>query len=135
MPTIAASRTRLLFVYSADSGIGAALRDAVHKIVSPGTYACSLCAATHGPLTMHRQWRDWLRAAPFDARFMYRDELARAYAGIDVPLPAVLVEGVGLPQSLLGPEALDTLSNVEALISRIETALSEAEIKPWMRER
>ena len=34
----------LVFVYNADSGVFNALADAAHKIFSPRTYACNLCA-------------------------------------------------------------------------------------------
>jgi hypothetical protein len=39
---------KLLFVYNADSGLAAALFDSAHKLLSPQTYACNLCALTHG---------------------------------------------------------------------------------------
>lgn len=116
-------RTRLLFVYNADSGIVAALLDSVHKLVSPGTYGCCLCALTYGPVTMRRVWRDWLRSAPFDARFMHRDEFVRDYPDAGVSLPAVLIERGGGPDLLIGPEELDTISSIDELTARIENAL------------
>ena len=45
-----------LFVYNADSGPLKALFDFGHKIVSPGTYPCSLCRLTYGPFGMRREW-------------------------------------------------------------------------------
>ena len=38
---------KLIFVYNAGSGKLNALFDMAHKIVSPTTYECSLCALTH----------------------------------------------------------------------------------------
>ena len=52
--------TRLVIVYNADAGLAAALFDAVHKVVAPATYPCSLCAVTYGALTMRPQWRRYL---------------------------------------------------------------------------
>lgn len=40
--------TTLIFVYNAKSGLISAFGDMVHKIVSPATYPCSLCALTYG---------------------------------------------------------------------------------------
>jgi hypothetical protein len=39
---------RLLFVYAGDSGAVNGLVHYVHKIVSPATYECHLCALTDG---------------------------------------------------------------------------------------
>ena len=36
----------LIFIYNANGGIFSAMADAAHKLVSPETYPCSLCAIT-----------------------------------------------------------------------------------------
>ena len=48
---------RLVFVYNADGGRLAGLKDMFHKILSPSTYPCSLCAVTYGATSMQPQWR------------------------------------------------------------------------------
>jgi len=48
----------LIFDYNAPDGLGAALIDAVHKIVAPESYPCSLCAVTYGAVSMKRRWKD-----------------------------------------------------------------------------
>ena len=48
---------RLLVVYNADSGILNALGHAVHKLVKPETYPCSLCAITYGAVSMRKEWK------------------------------------------------------------------------------
>ena len=50
----------LVFVYNARSGLFNALSDAAHKIFSPGTYQCNLCALTHTALGMRGEWRKFL---------------------------------------------------------------------------
>ncbi|WP_232221892.1 hypothetical protein [Methanococcoides burtonii] len=42
------SKNTLIFVYNADSGLINEMKDYVHKIVSPSTYECNLCAITYG---------------------------------------------------------------------------------------
>jgi hypothetical protein len=37
----------LLFVYNADAGLVTGLLDTLHKVLSPSTYSCSLCAITY----------------------------------------------------------------------------------------
>ncbi len=44
------TRPALVFVYNANSGLLNALLDMGHKVVSPRTYPCSLCALTYGSL-------------------------------------------------------------------------------------
>jgi hypothetical protein len=48
---------KLIFVYNADSGILNAIKDLIHKNVSPETYPCSLCAVTYDNLGMKREWK------------------------------------------------------------------------------
>ncbi|MCY4438269.1 MAG: hypothetical protein OXE05_13160 [Chloroflexi bacterium] len=67
---------RIVFVYNADSGHLAQLKDYVHKIVSPETYPCSLCQITYGNLGMKRAWRRFVQELPHPAVFAHRDELA-----------------------------------------------------------
>ena len=48
---------RLIFVYNADGGRLAGLQDMFHKILSPATYSCSLCAVTYGATSMRPEWQ------------------------------------------------------------------------------
>ncbi|WP_201983299.1 hypothetical protein [Hymenobacter rubidus] len=70
---------RLLFVYNADSGPLAGLKDVFHKILSPATYACSLCAVTYGATSMRPEWREFIRQLPVPVEFLHRDEFGRDY--------------------------------------------------------
>jgi len=53
--------SKLIFVYNADSGLLNAMKDWAHKIVSPETYPCSLCALTYDNLGMRRPWREFIK--------------------------------------------------------------------------
>lgn len=79
----------LVFVYNADSGIFTGLLDWAHKILSPQTYACNLCAITYDNLGMRREWRDFLKRLPVPVEFLHRDELRARYGIADADLPAV----------------------------------------------
>ena len=115
----------LVFVYNADDGVFAAIGDAVHKAVSPETYPCSLCAITYGAVRMRPEWRAYLKSLPYPARFLHRGEFARAYPGVTVPLPAILLESrhgeVGV---LIDAPTLGSLESVDALIAKLEARLS-----------
>lgn len=82
-------RTRLVFVYNADSGIINAAIDTAHKLLSPNTYSCPLCRFSHGYFSERPQWREFVEWLPADCEFLHRDE-AEAKYGIAVELPAVL---------------------------------------------
>ncbi|TMM47309.1 hypothetical protein [Qipengyuania marisflavi] len=91
----------LVLVYNADGGPLASLFGAVHKVVSPGTYQCSLCKTTHGALTVHGEWQDFLNTLPNRTRIHYRDEFAKLEPGFTGDLPAILVQHQGAPAELL----------------------------------
>ncbi|GAA4045306.1 hypothetical protein GCM10022409_34170 [Hymenobacter glaciei] len=80
---------RLIFVYNANSGPLAGLKDMFHKILSPGTYSCSLCAVTYGATSMQPEWRAFIKSLPVPVEFLHRDEFIRDYPQWRThPLPA-----------------------------------------------
>lgn len=83
------SREALVFVYNADSGVFNTLADAAHKIFSPRTYACNLCALTHTAVRMRGEWRQFLEGLGRPLEFLHADELAARYGLKGVRLPAV----------------------------------------------
>ncbi|MDQ2769542.1 MAG: hypothetical protein M3Y54_03465 [Bacteroidota bacterium] len=85
---------RLLFVYNADGGRLAGLKDMFHKILSPSTYPCSLCAITYGATAMRPEWGAFIRALPVPVSFPHRDEFRRDYPQWAAhPLPAAFAVG------------------------------------------
>lgn len=83
------SAPALVFVYNADSGFVNTLLDIGHKIVSPSTYECRLCALTHTTFRMREEWRQFVQGLGMDIEFLHRDELGRRYGIRGTPLPAV----------------------------------------------
>ena len=115
----------LVIVYNADEGIGAALFDAVHKLVRPDTYPCSLCAITYGAVSMRGAWRDWLKSQSFAAEFYHRQDFHRAYPALaSLALPAILRRDGDQLTLLLGAEAMAADMPIATLIDRVTAALS-----------
>ena len=83
------NKTSLLFVYNADSGIFNTLSDIAHKILSPDTYECNLCAITHSHFSMRKPWADFLETLNVELEFLHRDELDKQYGKQDATLPAI----------------------------------------------
>jgi hypothetical protein len=112
-------RSALVFVYNAESGVFNSLADAAHKIFSPRTYACNLCALTHTALGMRGEWKRFLEGLGVPLEFLHADELRSRYHVEGVPLPAVFEkEGVSL-RVLAGADAINacgTLDELERLI-------------------
>ena len=117
--TQAMSPDRLIFIYNANGGIAQGILDSVHKMLSPSTYPCSLCAITYGTFTMDRRWRAWLKALPVPSVFFHKDDAPYR----DVALPVILIERGGRVETLVSAERLDTLASVDALIAEIEARL------------
>ncbi|OON69414.1 hypothetical protein [Hymenobacter sp. CRA2] len=84
---------QLLFIYNASAGLGHAILDSLHKVVSPGTYPCHLCGLTYGLTSMRPEWKAFLRTLPLPTRFLYREDLPEKYpALVSQPLPAIFLE-------------------------------------------
>lgn len=64
----------IVFVYNADSGLLNEMKDYVHKIVSPASYGCKLCAITYGRIGIKDQWKAFIEQLGIPVRFLHRDE-------------------------------------------------------------
>ena len=80
----------LIFVYNADSGLVAMLGDITHRIVSPQTYPCKLCALTYSVNGMSRDWKNFVGALGRRVIFLHRDELQKLYGIAEVPPPGCI---------------------------------------------
>lgn len=79
----------LLFIYKADSGLFNTASDIAHKIISPETYECDLCALTHGYFSMRKEWAGFLDELGLPCEFRHRNEIG-SEPGIDPALlPAI----------------------------------------------
>ena len=116
---------KLIFVYNADSGLLNALKDWTHKIVSPETYPCSLCALTYDNLGMRRSWRNFIEAREFDVEFFHRDELEEQYGIRDVPLPAAFVQQEGKLNLWMNSDEMDACQSLQELQDSIQTKLAQ----------
>ena len=109
----------LVFVYNADSGVFNTLTDAAHKIFSPRTYACNLCALTYGAARMRGEWKEFLDGLGLPLEFLHADELASRYGLKGVALPAVFTKSADRLRVLAGADAINacrTLDDLERLI-------------------
>lgn len=86
---------KLVFIYNADSGPFNTLIDIAHKIFSPETYACQLCAITHSAFKERDEWKDYIQNLGVSAEFLHRDEFVSQYKLPDTEFPAIFLETDG----------------------------------------
>lgn len=87
-----AEKPKLIFVYNADSGVFNLFADIAHKIFSPQTYSCNLCALTHSNFGMKKEWKAFLESLNCPLEFLHADEFQTKYKFGKVELPAVFAE-------------------------------------------
>lgn len=120
---------KLIFVYNADSGRVNAAIDSLHKIVSPKTYSCSLCAVTHHPLGMIKRWAQFIENSGVETEFIHRDEAAIRFNLHNNDWPAVLREDLDGLTVWLTVEDLSEIQTIEALEALVRERLETHETR------
>lgn len=114
---------KLIFIYNADSGLRKVLLDGAHKILSPATYDCSLCALTFGAFTENKAWKKFRMETDRDLEFLHRNDFQKAYAskfGHKFSFPVVLISSASDLEVLVSTEELNTMGAVVDLIDLIQ---------------
>ena len=117
---------KLIFVYNAFSGTHNAVLDALHKIVSPKSYACNLCKITYGTFSENSQWKEFRQKSNVEMDFLHIDEFRKKYASkfsYKYTFPIVLWEDEAEMGIFITTEELERVPNTEALIVLIEERL------------
>ncbi|EDM43752.1 GTPase EngB [unidentified eubacterium SCB49] len=113
----------LIFVYNANAGKINGLLDSVHKIMSPSTYECSLCAITHGVFTESKIWATYRKSSNVKMDFFHKDEFLSRYHSKWLPaftFPIVLYSNQDGLSVFITTEELNALTEQEALIALIQ---------------
>lgn len=113
----------LVFVYNADGGLVNTLLDIGHKIISPQTYNCNLCALTYSTFSIRREWKDFIEQIGVPVEFLHRDELFRQHGIHGVALPAVFRKTDGQLQELINRNQIDQCHSLDELIRLVEEQL------------
>lgn len=110
----------IVFVYNAEAGLVNGIMDSIHKIVSPSTYSCDLCAITHGLARQRPEWRAWLKKSGQDAKFYHRSDFRQAWPDVHVTLPAVLVQEADQLRLIASASDLAQINNVSELVALLD---------------
>lgn len=117
----------LIFVYNADSGVFNLAADIAHKIFSPQTYSCNLCAITHSTFGMKNEWRDYLATLKVPFEFLHADELKAEYQIKAVDLPAIFRQENNDMKMIIDSAAINACRTIDDLKRIINEKLSATE--------
>jgi len=113
----------LLFIYNAKSGVANVLKDISHKLLSPETYSCNLCAITHNIFTENRAWKNYRLTSKIDMQFYHIDEFKLRYPKQTLNYPIVLLKKDNDLHEFLPSKQINKLKTVEELITIIESKI------------
>lgn len=117
------TKPKIVFVYNADSGVFNLVSDIAHKIFSPQTYACNLCAVTHSNFGMRRDWKAYLESLENPLEFLHADEFKSRYEIKETNLPAIFIEENGALREIVGAERINESRSIEDLKNIIDHEL------------
>jgi hypothetical protein len=105
---------QLLFVYNAKGGFWNGALDSAHKVVSPDTYDCKLCAVTFGLFGMKKEWAQFLeelKKQGVSVEFAHKgDQLP-----LETKLPAVIMIKEKRPSVLISAEEFVKINDLNAM--------------------
>lgn len=117
----------LVFVYNANSGLGNALLDSIHKILGPNTYNCNLCAITFGFFSEHKKWKEFRKESGLEMEFLHLDEFKKRYPNEKQDresFPQVFILKESKLQVFLRKGEINDMKSQEDLILAIRAKLS-----------
>lgn len=118
---------KLVLAYNAEGGLLNALTDSVKKVLSKDDYECSLCAVTHGMVSMRYEWRKFLGGLPHDKAFYHRDDLPARYVEAGIMLPVIMLDdGETTPTTLINSQELAQINDLSQLMDLLKQRLSGA---------
>ena len=109
------SKTKLVFVYNADSGLFNTVTDIAHKMLSPKTYECNLCSITHGVFKIRENWVAFLEELDAECEFLHKDEFLKSHTDVSAGFPAIFKMKNNQPVLWLDDKRINELSDVDGL--------------------
>jgi len=120
------AKPKIVFVYNADSGVFNLVSDIAHKIFSPATYACNLCAVTHSNFGIRKEWQEYLDSLENPLEFLHADEFRHKYKSEKKALPAIFIEENGSLRQIVSAAQINAGKSIEDLMSLVDKKIKEA---------
>ena len=112
---------KIIFVYNATSGKVNALLDVAHKLISPKTYQCKLCAITHDTFSENEQWKSFRKSFSLPLEFLHSDEFEANYNAKDIKYPVILLEDDQKITEWISKSEIEKIESSAALIQLIQS--------------
>ena len=123
--------SEVIFVYAVDGGLFNTLTHYVHKVVSPNTYPCNLCALTNDMLGTKREWAHFIRELGVKSEFLHRNEFIERYPTAKQGFPAVFISTGGTePKVLVTSTELNACRDLAGLISLVGERVKQLKTQP-----
>ena len=116
--------SELIFIYNAKSGLVNEFLDFAHKIVSPSTYNCNLCAISYGNFTMKKKWSDYISSLPVRSTFTYKDKVSE-YGYNNIELPSIIFRNGSRSKVIISSEEINKLKKIDQLINILSDRLKD----------
>lgn len=113
----------LVFVYNADTGLFNVVSDWAHKVISPSTYECNLCALTHSNFGMKKEWKEFLDELNVKMEFLHKDEFEKKYGKQFNSYPCVFVKEGETMNELISKKVINQCKNLDELKEKIKISL------------
>lgn len=110
----------LLFIYNSNSGSLNALLDAGHKLFSPSTYKCRLCALTHDVFSENETWKTFRTETHYPMEFYHKDEFEVKFPGVNMMYPTILKLENQQLTTVINPDILNEIIEVDGLIKKLK---------------
>lgn len=113
-------KKQLVFVYNADSGMFNTLTDIAHKVFSPKTYSCNLCAISHSYFSERDEWKEFISHLDAECEFLHRDEFYKKYKIAETELPAIFQKQDNTLGLCLAAEKINQCHSMDDLKTEIK---------------
>ena len=113
----------LIFIYNAKSDLLSKATDFAHKLVSPQTYNCSLCAITYSNFSVHKEWADFVSSLVTPVRFFYKNDFEVLYPEEKVIYPVIYIKEGSRLNKLVTASEIDEQKNLGELINLMKEKL------------
>ena len=115
---------QLIFVYNANSDLFSTVSDFAHKILSPSTYKCELCALTYGNFAIKQDWKAFIESLPLTTIFLYKDEFEKQYQ-IEHDLPAVYLRKHEAIEEIISRPEIEGCRSLDKLKILVEQKIKQ----------
>lgn len=111
---------KLIFVYNANSGKLNTLSDVAHKLFSPSTYKCSLCALTYDAIYENSSWKTFRETFHCTMEFYHKDEFESLCPEVNITYPSILKREDHQFTYVINTHTLNAITTVEDLIEELK---------------